>query len=174
MDIIADPGDFLGINYYTRAIIGDGSDQPMLQTRQAMLESCEVTAMGWEVHPQSLYELLQRIRREYADIDLYIAENGSAEHDRLVDGEVRDDKRIEYVRSHLEQAWRFIEKGGQLRGYFLWSFLDNFEWAYGYDKRFGIVYVDFDTQVRTPKQSAYWYKSVMESNALPDKYEAVP
>lgn len=165
---IREPGDFLGINYYTRAIVREGDGHPVLSTEQVLPEGCEVTDMGWEVHPESLYRLLCRIRDEYTGLPLYITENGAAAADRLTDGEVRDANRIRYVAEHLAQSLRFIQEGGNLQGYYLWSLFDNFEWAYGYDKRFGLVHVDFETQTRTPKMSAYWYRNVMRSGTLPD------
>lgn len=168
MDVIRETGDFLGINYYTRAIIRAGDNHPVLLTDQVLPEGSPVTDMGWEVHPESLYRLLCRLRDEYTDMPLFITENGSAEDDRLEDGAVRDWARIRYVAAHLEQSLRFIREGGNLQGYYLWSLFDNFEWAYGYDKRFGIVHVDFDTQVRTPKDSAYWYRDVMRTGGLPE------
>jgi beta-glucosidase len=167
MEVIGEPGDFLGINYYTRAIVREGNSHPFLRTDQVMPEGCIVTDMGWEVHPESLYKLLCRIQDEYTDLPLYITENGAAQDDYLIDGKVADSARISYLSSHLEQAHRFIKRGGRLQGYYLWSFLDNFEWAFGYEKRFGMVYVDFETLVRTPKQSAYWYQDIVQSGVLP-------
>ncbi|MCD9020198.1 GH1 family beta-glucosidase [Cohnella silvisoli] len=167
MEIIGEPGDFLGVNYYTRTVIREGNDHPVLLTEQVVQEGCEVTDMGWEVHPESLFKLLCRIRDDYADIPIYITENGAAQDDHMVDGKIEDADRIRYLQAHLEQALRFIRIGGNLQGYYLWSFLDNFEWAYGYGKRFGIIHVDFGTQIRTPKQSAYWYRNVMLAGGLP-------
>lgn len=166
MDIIGEPGDFLGINYYTRAIIREGNSHSLLQTDQVMPEGCEYTAMGWEVHPESLYKLLCRIHNDYTDLPLYITENGATQDDLLVDGEVEDPARISYIKCHLEQSLRFIQGGARLQGYYLWSFLDNFEWAFGYEKRFGIVHIDFETQARTPKQSAYWYRDFIKTGSL--------
>lgn len=166
MEIIGEPGDFLGINYYTRAIIREGNSHSLLQTDQVMPEGCECTAMGWEVHPESLLKLLWRIHNDYTDLPLYITENGAAQNDLIVDGKVEDPARISYLKSHLEQSLRFIQGGGRLYGYYLWSFLDNFEWAFGYEKRFGIVHIDFETQARTPKQSAYWYRDFIKTGSL--------
>ncbi|MFC4302559.1 GH1 family beta-glucosidase [Cohnella boryungensis] len=168
LEIIRDPGDFLGINYYTRAIVREGNEHPVLRLEQILPEDCVKTDMGWEVRPESLYRLLCRIRDEYGSLPLYITENGSAQADEVKDGRVNDVERIAYVSGHLAEALRFIREGGNLQGYYLWSFFDNFEWAFGYDKRFGIVHVDFDTQARTPKESAYWYRNVMRENGLPD------
>lgn len=168
MKVIAEKGDLLGINYYSRAIIRQGQGHAMLQTDNVLPEDCEVTDMGWEVHPESLYRILNRIREEYSSIPIYITENGAAVADRLVDGKVNDTPRIRYVQSHLEQCLRYIQDGGNLQGYYLWSFLDNFEWAFGYNKRFGMVYIDYETQERTPKESAWWYKEVMATNRVID------
>ncbi|MDI3312107.1 MAG: family 1 glycosylhydrolase, partial [Thermoanaerobacterium sp.] len=126
------------------------------------------TDMGWEISPESLYDLLKRLDKEYTKIPIYITENGAAFKDIITEDEkVHDKERIEYIKEHLKYANKFIEDGGNLKGYFLWSFLDNFEWAYGYSKRFGIVYVDYKTQKRILKDSALWYKEVI-NNAVID------
>jgi beta-glucosidase len=125
--------------------------------------------MGWEVEPKGLYELLVRLRDDYGDLPLYVTENGAAYPDEVSeDGRVHDPDRISYVRDHLGAVLDAIEAGAPVTGYFLWSLLDNFEWAYGYSKRFGIVHVDYSTQRRTPKDSARWYAQVTKANGLPD------
>jgi beta-glucosidase len=117
------------------------------------------------VNPESLFEMLVRIREEYSDPALLITENGAAYADRRVEkGQVQDDDRIEYLRGHLHELRRAIQHGVKVQGYYLWSLMDNFEWAYGYSKRFGITHVDFDSQVRTWKKSAGWYQSVIAAN----------
>ncbi|WP_199617511.1 GH1 family beta-glucosidase [Paenibacillus alkalitolerans] len=168
LDAIGEAGDFLGINYYTRAIVKEGNGHPLLKADYELPEGSEVTDMGWEVHPESLYRLLKRLQQQYTSLPIYITENGAATADRLIEGKVDDRDRIRYVKAHLEQAQRFIAEGGNLQGYYLWSFLDNFEWAFGYEKRFGMVYVDYETQARTPKASAYWYKDVVRANRIVD------
>jgi beta-glucosidase len=123
--------------------------------------------MGWPVDPGGLYEMLTRISRDYGPIPLYITENGAAFRDEVTpDGRVHDPARIDYLRQHLAAAHRAIADGVDLRGYFAWSLLDNFEWAFGYDKRFGLIHVDYATQRRTPKDSALWYRDVIEANAV--------
>jgi beta-glucosidase len=155
MDIIRAPLDFLGVNYYTRNVSGTGAPtQPMHPER-------EVTDMGWEVFPAGLTELLTRLHADYRLPPVYITENGAAYPDRLVDGRVDDVARIRYLRSHLEALADARDAGVDVRGYFVWSLLDNFEWADGCSKRFGIVHVDYGTQRRTPKASAFWYRDLL-------------
>lgn len=154
LKLISAPIDFLGINFYSRAIIAaDQTGKPQSQPAQY-----PVTAMGWEVYPQGLYDLLLRVHRDYGPIPLYITENGAAFHDILEQGQVADKERINYLEAHFAQAARAIAAGVPLKGYFLWSLLDNFEWAFGYERRFGIIYVDFETQQRILKDSAKWFK----------------
>jgi beta-glucosidase len=124
--------------------------------------------MGWRILPQAFTDLLVRVHRDYPDVPITITENGCAYPDGPdEDGRVRDDRRIDYLHSHLAAVHAAIQAGADIRGYYLWSFLDNFEWALGYSKRFGIVHVDYDTLVRTPKDSARWYADVVAANALP-------
>jgi beta-glucosidase len=118
----------------------------------------EVTDMGWEVFPAGLTELLLRLKTDYRLPPLYITENGAAYRDRLLDGRVDDMERIGYLQRHIAAMADALEGGVDLRGYFVWSLLDNFEWADGYTKRFGIVFVDYATQRRTLKDSALWYQ----------------
>jgi beta-glucosidase len=121
------------------------------------------TEMGWEVYPDGLHEVLVALRDEYRVPPLYVTENGAAFADRLVAGEVDDRLRVDYVARHLEAVGRARADGVDVRGYFLWSLLDNFEWACGYGPRFGIVYVDFQTLVRTPKASYRWYRDFISA-----------
>jgi beta-glucosidase len=120
--------------------------------------------MGWEVYPDGLYELLVRLRDEYELPPLYVTENGAAYADRRENGTVHDPKRISYVERHLAAIERAIADGIPVRGYFLWSLLDNFEWAFGYSRRFGIVYVDYDTLERVPKASFHWYRDLVAAS----------
>ena len=153
--------DFLGINYYSRAIVKYKEDN-MLKV-EAVEGPGKKTEMGWEIWPEALYELLKRIKKEYTDKPLYITENGAAFKDEVTEDEkIHDLNRIEYIKEHLKAALKFIEEGGNLKGYFAWSLLDNFEWAHGYSKRFGIVYVDFNNQKRLLKDSALWYKEIIQ------------
>lgn len=156
LEKISGPIDFLGVNYYSRAVLADEPDAPWPHAR-GVPGRAEVTDMGWEVYPRGLSDLLRRLREEYRTPPLYIAENGAAYPDEVVDGKVDDAERVAYLERHLTALEDARDAGADVRGYFLWSLLDNFEWALGYEKRFGIVHVDFDTQARTPKRSAYWY-----------------
>lgn len=167
METIATPIDFLGINYYTRAVVFDQPGHSLLQLGHVAFPAEKATKMGWEVHPGSLYRLLKRLSEEYTALPMYITENGAAYSDTVgADGQVHDAKRTAYVQGHLEAAQRFIEQGGNLKGYYLWSLMDNFEWAHGYSKRFGIIYVDFETQQRILKDSAKWYRDLIIAQKL--------
>ncbi|MDQ3871143.1 MAG: GH1 family beta-glucosidase [Chloroflexota bacterium] len=163
--------DFLGVNYYTRGVIRAAPAQPFGYEAVDPLERrAPVTDMPTEIAPDALTDLLARLKRDYREIPLYITENGAAFNDRIdADGQVRDARRVEFLRSHFAAAARAIEKGVPLRGYFVWSFMDNFEWAYGYSKRFGLVYVDYATQRRVPKSSASFFREVIEQNEIPEE-----
>lgn len=164
MALTVRPLDFLGVNYYTRTLVkaGEGMFGEAYNTTDA-----EYTHMGWEVSPQTLYELLLRLKVEYHAPDLYITENGAAFEDTVApDGEIYDDRRENYLRLHLAACERAIAEGVPLRGYFQWSLFDNFEWAEGYAKRFGMTYVEYATQKRTLKRSGHYYKSVIGRNAV--------
>jgi len=164
---IAAPLDFLGVNYYARTIVRSDAVPESQNEPPTVLPNAERTYMGWEVCPEGLYELLIRLRRDYTFSALYITENGAAYDDRVgPDGRVEDARRIAYLKRHLLAAGRALAEGVPLRGYFVWSLLDNFEWAHGYSPRFGLVYVDYATQRRIPKSSAYWYRGVMESGRV--------
>ncbi len=153
MEAIRQPLDWLGINYYTRNLSGTGSPLGPVES------SREVTDMGWEVFPGGLTELLQRLHADYRLPPLYITENGAAYQDRLVDGRVADAERIRFLQRHIAAMADALDGGVDLRGYFVWSLLDNFEWADGYTKRFGLIFVDYPTQRRTLKDSALWYRT---------------
>ena len=129
----------------------------------------ERTAANWEVDPQGLTDSLVRVRDEYTKIPLYVTENGAAEHDYIgPDGLVHDSARIRYLDQHIRAAKQAIDRGVDLRGYFAWSLLDNFEWAEGYSLRFGLVWVDYPTGTRTPKDSYSWYRQVIAANGVPE------
>lgn len=165
LDIISTDMDFLGINYYSRNKIEycEGSELKF----QAIDGGEEKTGMDWEICPNSLYELLTRIKETYTNLPLYITENGAAFDDKVTaDNKVHDINRIDFIKAHLKVLLKFIEEGGNLKGYYLWSFMDNFEWAYGYSKRFGMVYINYDTQERIMKDSALWYKEVIKDRSL--------
>jgi beta-glucosidase len=148
---------YSGVDAHGRTEAADGT--PVLRE---VPTGRPVTAMGWEVVPEGFTELLTRIGREYPGLPMVITENGAAYDDRVDDtGFVADDDRVGYLESHLAAVAAARQAGADIRGYFAWSLMDNFEWAYGYDKRFGIVRVDYDTQVRTPKKSALWYRDTV-------------
>jgi len=159
---IAQPLDYLGINYYTRAVCRAADVNGF---ELVLPEAAAATDMGWEIYPQGLTELLTRIDRDYDLPPLYITENGAATPDRLVGGEVRDGDRVRYLQLHLDALDAAVAGGVDVRGYFCWSLMDNFEWAWGYSKRFGIVHVDFETQVRTVKQSGHAYRDLLLSRS---------
>jgi beta-glucosidase len=159
------PVDFLGINYYFPNRVYASDAGGLLGYEIGHLEDAQHTAMGWEVHPDSLYELLLRLKADYGDPAIFITENGAAFADRRMEkGQVQDDDRIEYLDGHLRAVRRAIGHGVKLQGYFLWSLLDNFEWGYGFSRRFGITHVDFAAQARTWKKSAGWYQRVIATN----------
>jgi beta-glucosidase len=155
MDTIAQPMDFLGVNYYTRIWASSGT--PPVPSPNAM----GVSDMGWENYPQGLTELLCKIHADYKLPPLYITENGCACADVLVDGKVEDPARIDYMRTHLAALQAAMAAGVDVRGFFYWSLMDNFEWNSGYAKRFGLVYMDYATQKRTLKDSARWYTQMI-------------
>ena len=165
--IVSSPLDFLGINNYTRVLVESTGDQDAFMGSPVNPPDADYTEMGWEVYPMGLYELLTRVHRDYGPLPLYITENGAAFEDRLVEnGSVDDDRRVAYLSDYIEQCWKAIQEGVPLKGYYVWTLMDNFEWAFGYSKRFGIVYIDFETQKRYPKKSAYWYRQVIGRNGL--------
>lgn len=154
---ISRPLDFLGVNYYSRSVVRAG---PEGETERIRPDSSRYTEMGWEVYPDGLRELLVRLQTDYAPPRMYVTENGAAFSDvSLHDGSVRDPERREYIKEHIEAIGRAISDGADVRGYFVWSLLDNFEWAHGYSKRFGIVYVDYPTLERVTKGSGLWYQN---------------
>jgi beta-glucosidase len=175
---IGQPIDFLGVNYYAPVYLraGDPDNLRKDEHRPRRLlpgvveyapAGLERTAMGWLVDPDGLYDLLMRLSKEAPGLPLYITENGRAAEDYVnPDGVVDDVERVRYLHLHLLAAARAVKDGASLAGYFVWSLLDNFEWAWGYQKRFGIVFVDFGTQRRIPKSSARFYSEVVRRNAV--------
>jgi len=167
LDKISAPLDFLGINYYARGIARSKEVKEEENMPRQVFPNAEHTEMGWEVYPEGMYEILCRLRFNYYFPAYYITENGAAYRDQVnVDGQVEDAERLAYIRRHLQMVHKAITAGVPVKGYFAWSLLDNFEWAYGYAKRFGLIYVDFKTQQRIIKSSARWYQQVIRDNAV--------
>jgi beta-glucosidase len=166
LKIIAPPIDFFGHNSYTRAVVKDDPESVLLGATQVPQQGKPQTAMGWEIYPDHLYDSLMRITRDYGAPDMYITENGAAFDDALAGGRVDDPARSDYLRDHLRAARRAISDGAKLRGYFCWSLIDNFEWTFGYAKRFGIVYVDFPSQRRIVKGSGRFYAEAARRNGV--------
>jgi beta-glucosidase len=170
LEAIAVPTDFLGVNYYTRKIcraaIPESQNEPATVIGPP---DSERTTMGWEVHEQTFYELLCRIHFDYKPRKIYVTENGSAWPDTVgADGRVHDPRRIAYLRGHLAAVARAARAGAPMAGYFAWSLLDNFEWERGYTQRFGLVHVDYETQKRTPKDSALYYRDTIAAGTVED------
>jgi beta-glucosidase len=183
LDVIAAPIDVLGVNYYTPMLVSsfdgsgmrqtadghgdaDGGAWPACESVQFHAQPGPATAMDWRIDATGLIELLRRIHSEHPSLPLMVTENGAA-FDDVVDADaVHDKDRIGYLSEHLEAVHQALSEGVDVRGYFLWSLLDNFEWSYGYSKRFGIVHVDLATQRRLLKDSAYWYRDVIARNGL--------
>jgi beta-glucosidase len=179
LDTISAPVDFLGVNYYMRHTVVDGQRASDLTTAMRFSDlgaatvlppGVDTTAMGWPVEPDGLTELLVRLHEEYTQGPIYITENGRAVYDYVdPEGDVDDEERVAFLDAHFRAAREAMEQGVDLRGYMVWSLLDNFEWAEGYSKRFGIVFVEYGTRRRIPKMSARWYREVIERNGLADE-----
>jgi beta-glucosidase len=166
LKIMCEPTDFLGINFYSRAVIKHNKNGYPLPTEYVETNN-DKTEMGWEVYPKGLYDLLARLHKDYDGINIMITENGAAYNDIVNrEGKVEDDNRLDYIYKHLVQCHKAIEDGVNLKGYYVWSMMDNFEWAEGYAKRFGITYVNYDTQERILKKSAHWYSEVIKNNGF--------
>jgi beta-glucosidase len=181
--MISTPLDFLGVNYYFPGTVMDAtrasearaagyrvplSEQfPDLRVLSLETPGTDTTAMGWEVDASGLADLLIRVKKEYTSLPIYITENGAA-FDDYVDpnGNVIDNERIDYLRDHITAVRDAMDAGVNVQGYFVWSLLDNFEWAFGYSRRFGIVWVDFPTGSRLPKASFQWYANLIAENEL--------
>ncbi len=183
--VISRPLSMLGINYYSRHVLaapepgpdgridwrGPAPDGANIGSEAVRFISrgVPVTAMDWEIDAPGLAEILQRVARDYPAVPLFVTENGAAFHDEVSpDGSINDTERCEFLDAHLHACLDAIAAGVPLRGYFAWSLLDNFEWAWGYTRRFGLFYVDYHSQQRTPKASAHWYSSVIARHALPE------
>ncbi|MEU6618921.1 GH1 family beta-glucosidase [Streptomyces parvus] len=166
LETIAAPLDWLGLNYYFRQIVTADPDGPAPRAKQVSVPGARLTHMDWEVHAEGLEQLLLRLTEEYGIGRIYVTENGSAYEDVVAaDGSVHDPERVRYLEEHLAACARAVAKGAPLAGYFAWSLMDNFEWAYGYDKRFGLVHVDYATQRRTVKSSGLRYAELIRGHA---------
>ena len=154
--------DFLGVNYYARRVVRASSDGPLRGER--VDPEGEHTAIGWEVHPASFRRLLVRLHHEYAPAQLYVTENGAAYDDMVVDERVNDSARVSFLTRHFDAAAGAVADGVPLRGYFIWTLMDNFEWAHGTSKRFGIVHTDYLTQRRRVKASGEWYRRLIAAH----------
>lgn len=166
MKAISASVDFLGVNTYSFSSVRHDPEDWPLQMGFANTGK-DRTDTGWEIYPEGLYDLLVYLHEEYGGIKMYITENGAAYMDEVDEnGQVEDDKRIEYLQAHIDQVHRAVVDGVNLAGYFLWSFLDNFEWRMGYSKRFGLVYIDYGTLERIVKKSGWWYRDVIERNGI--------
>lgn len=159
LDIIGQPIDFLGVNFYTRLIYSAPTEKGEFYTEHEHLSP--QTDIGWEICPEAFTDLLVRLNKLYTLPPIYITENGAAMADKLHNGQVEDLDRIAYYDAHLNALHDAVEQGVVVDGYFAWSFMDNFEWAEGYVKRFGLVYVDYENQQRTIKQSGFAYKTLL-------------
>ncbi|MGZ4148361.1 MAG: GH1 family beta-glucosidase [Actinomycetota bacterium] len=158
LETIAAPLDFLGVNYYAREYVrAGGGGRPVVVNRA----EAEHTEMGWEVYPDGLYEILVRLRDEYGAPPLYVTENGAAYADERRGDRVDDPARVSYLERHVDAVARALADGVDVRGYFVWSLLDNFEWSFGYSRRFGLAYVDYGTLERRPKASYRWYRDLV-------------
>ncbi len=166
MRLIKQPVDFLGVNYYTRKVERYDGERFPLQSRQVPQPQHITTATDWEVFAPALTKVLLWVKERYGNPPVYITENGAAFYDppQPIDGKIEDPLRVEYYRQHLRAAHDAMQQGVDLRGYYAWSLLDNYEWSGGYSKRFGLVHVDYETQQRTIKSSGRYYASVIASN----------
>jgi beta-glucosidase len=166
MKIMAIPTDYLGVNYYSRAVIQHDPSVPLLEASQVHPTGNEYSMM-WEIYPEGLYDLLVRIQKDYNPARILITENGvPVPEDVDFDGRIRDERRVRYLHNHLIQTNKAMLAGVPVEGYFVWSLLDNFEWALGYRQRFGLIHVDFETQNRTIKDSGHWFSEIALTNRI--------
>ncbi|HYF75654.1 MAG TPA: GH1 family beta-glucosidase [Symbiobacteriaceae bacterium] len=166
LETIAQPIDFLGVQYYSRIIHRANPWNLFTGFAQVEPRAVPTTDMGWEIYPEGLYKLLLRLKKDYGPIPLIVTENGAAFADNVApDGRVHDDERVRYLQAHIRAVGQAMAAGVNVQGYYVWSFLDNLEWHHGVSKRFGLVHVDFETLKRTPKESAFWYRDFIRSGA---------
>jgi beta-glucosidase len=163
---IQQPIDFLGVNFYSRVIVQADPKSPVGLRQSDPPKSAERTDMGWEIYPDGLTEQLLELKNDYGNPKVFITENGAAFNDDLDENGVNDHQRISYLEKHLQAVYEARQKGANVGGYFVWSLLDNFEWAEGFEKRFGLVYTDYATQKRIPKASYRWYQDVIRNGGF--------
>lgn len=174
MELISAPIDFLGINYYQRTLVSYSESNPLTKSERILPEG-EYTNFHWEVYPEGLRQMLERLHRDYTFPAYYVTENGASFVDRLEeDGAVHDARRLAYLQGHFAAAAQAVQSGVPLKGYFVWSLLDNFEWGQGYSQRFGLVYVDYPTQRRFKKDSALWYQRFLAARSEQPVEDAAP
>jgi beta-glucosidase/6-phospho-beta-glucosidase/beta-galactosidase len=177
LEVIATPIDLIGVNYYTRQTVAGPQDGPFhgptivgpggTEGIRTIDTGAPKTQMGWEVHPDGLIDVLRLVFDRAPELPVYITENGAAYHDEVTaQTTVEDEDRRRFYELHLDAARQAIEQGVQLRGYFAWSLLDNFEWAFGYTRRFGLVYVNYETQQRIVKRSGDWFRDRLRGSSL--------
>ena len=175
MKLISSHLDFLGVNCYTSARAYHKWYVPFLHAwmtgsripdTEFMKDGIQYTSMGWEVYPKCIYNVLMRIKKDYGNPSVYITENGAAFDDIVDNGAIHDIKRIDFLIKHVDMVYKAIQENANVKGYFVWSLLDNFEWAVGFSKRFGIVYVDYNTQNRIIKDSGFWYRDLIQNQKI--------
>ncbi len=168
MRLMSAPLDFMGVNYYSRMVVAHNPDSlDPLQMKPVRVETSEYTDLDWEIYPDGLHDLMLRVHNDYHPQAIYIMENGCAMPDILgADGQVHDPRRVAYLRDHFRALQKAITQGAPIKGYFAWTLMDNFEWSHGYNKRFGLIYVDYPTQRRIPKDSAHFYRETVKKNAV--------
>ena len=168
--------DFIGLNHYQHIRI-KADNKSLLKARGAFNDElpfgldgkdAKLTLMGWEIVPDAYYDQIMDLKNNYGNPDIYLTENGAAYPDLIEkNGEINDSDRIDYFKKYLSAVKKSIDDGAKVKSYFAWTFMDNFEWALGFEKRFGIVHVDFKTLKRTPKRSYYFFKKLVEENSIP-------
>ncbi|MDZ4278444.1 MAG: family 1 glycosylhydrolase, partial [Dehalococcoidia bacterium] len=164
MEIVQAPLDFIGINLYSRTVVANNPQDRNIGTRPVQVEDAERTEFNWEVYPEAIHDVTMRIWNDYRR-PIYITENGCSYGDGPDEhGVVDDQRRISFLQRYIAQVARAIDEGADVRGYYHWSLMDNFEWSMGYGQRFGIVYVDYPTQQRIIKNSGHWYRDVIANN----------
>ena len=160
LELISQPIDFMGINYYTGSLGRYKEGEGLFEVEEIPLDYRK-TDIGWPIYADGFYNVLTDLHETYGDVPIYITENGACYNHEVEDGRVHDQERVDYLKQHLTSLHRAIESGVPIKGYIVWSLLDNFEWAFGYEKRFGIIHVNYRTFVRTPKDSYYWYRQTI-------------